>query len=167
MEVDLRVAHGRSTELAKQVTAKRQDEFDVHRRESTTQKGEVHELKRQLDESHAKIEDLETQMAEDNSRCAADDAALGNFFYISANANVLWAMLHRQASADILMLLKDFQAYVAECPPEADIILHVANLADFGVDLAFLGPASRLTRPRESADPTQATSNEPVVPEKI
>lgn len=49
MEDDLRVAHSRSTELAKQdaeVAAKRREELDEHHRESVTLKGEVHELKR-------------------------------------------------------------------------------------------------------------------------
>lgn len=112
----------------------------------------MHELKHQLEESQflasdleAKVDELETQRAEDTSRRVADDAALGNFSYISAYVDVLQAVLHRDASTDISVLLEDFKAYVAEYPPEANIILPVADLADFGVDLAFLGQASRLT----------------------
>lgn len=56
-------------------------------------------------------------------------------------------MFRRDYTADASVLLEDFKAYVVECHPEADLVLLVADLADFGVDLTFLGPVSRLTRP--------------------
>lgn len=106
-------------------------------------------------------------MAEDKSPLTADDAALVNFPYICAYVDVLRVVFHWDASADISVLLEDFEAYVIECPLEADIILPMADLVDVGIDLAFLGSTSRLARPAERVDPAQATTNDPVVPDQI
>lgn len=79
-------------------------------------------------------------MAIDNSYRVADEAALGKFSYISIYTDILRAVLRWDTSVDISVLLENFKAYVAKCPPEADIIMYVADLADFGLDLAFFGP---------------------------
>lgn len=92
----------------------------------------------------AKVEDLETQMAEDTSCRVTDDIALEIFPYISTYAEVLWAIFRRDPSVDVSVLLEDFKVFVAECPPEPDVILPVVDLANFRVDLTFLGPTSML-----------------------
>lgn len=65
-------------------------------------------------------------------------------------------------SANVLVYGEDFKAYVAECPPVPDVVLKVADLANFGVDLEFLSPASKLQRPGgREADPPQVAVSEP------
>lgn len=92
---------------------------------------------------------------------------MGNFSYINAYTDFLWAVLHWNASADISMLLDDFKAYVVECSPKIDIF-SVADLANIGVDLTFLGPTSRLTRLEVGGvDPTQLATSEPMGPASI
>lgn len=86
--------------------------------------------------------DFEAHAADSAARQEADDFVLANFSFISAYTDVLRAVLCRDASVDILVLLE------SDCHPDANVVLSVADLADIGVDLSFLGDPSQLARPK-------------------
>lgn len=68
--------------------------------------------------------DFEAHAADSAARQEADDFVLANFSFISAYTDVLRAVLCRDASVDILVLLE------SDCHPDANVVLSVADLAD-------------------------------------
>lgn len=136
VKADLKAVQAHITELEKEaavVAARHQVEKDKTCSRRVFLESEVHELKRQLAEFEIKVTNLEAQAADSAARGEIDDATLANFSCISTYADVVQMMLPGCVCKHFGPP-GGFQGVYPGAPPDADVLLSIAESTDSSPD---------------------------------